>query len=92
MTQLQGQNKIPKEITFELSCKKNQCNYQKQNGGWKTVQWEKVLATKLEDLISIPRTYIVEREPTALSCPVTSTCALWHAFICPSMHRHTHTH
>lgn len=38
--------------------------------------------TKSDNLNSIPRSHIVEREQIPASCPLTSTCALWwqHAY------------
>lgn len=37
----------------------------------------KIHATKLDTPSSIPKTHMVETEPTLASCPMTSTCPLW---------------
>jgi hypothetical protein len=63
-------------MTYELSDMKNKYNCQKPKRTLEIAQSVKVLTTKLKDLTSISKIHIVKREPTAISCPLTSTCAL----------------
>lgn len=64
-------------------------------------QQVKVLAAKLVNLGSIPRSHMIEGL-TPTDCPLTSTCKPWHwcvpahtqthAHICTHMHAHMPTH
>lgn len=47
------------------------------------ISWVRALATKSDNLSSIPETHMVEREDH-LSCSLTS--------LCHDIHAHTHTH
>lgn len=48
-------------------------------------QWAEVLTTKTDNLSLSPGTYMVGEDPLLPeSCPLTSTCVLWHAHM--SMH------
>lgn len=55
-------------------------------GASEMVQWGKKLATKSDDLSSVPRTHLVERELTPLSSPLTSKYTSRH------IHVYTHVH
>lgn len=67
----------------EISLQRN-----KGGGAGKMVQWGKKLAGKSDDLSSVPRTHLVERELTPLSSPLTSKYTSRHM----SMYTHMGTH
>lgn len=48
----------------------------------------RVLAVSPDDLNSIPKTYILEREPSPQSCPLISTYMLWLVHIIYTQKKH----
>lgn len=75
----QGQPGLHCEISFQRN---------KGEGAGKMVQWGKKLAAKSDDLSSVPRTHLVERELSPLSSPVTSKYTSRHMH----MYKHMCTH
>lgn len=43
-------------------------------------QWVKALAAEVEDMSSILRSQLLERELTPTCCPLTFICLLWHMY------------
>jgi hypothetical protein len=74
----------PAWADYERFCFKNHKtnNNKQRKPGW--AQQVKFLATKSDDLSSVPRIHMLERDLTPESCPLTSTFT-----ICAYTHAHT---
>lgn len=54
--------------------------------------WVKAPTTKLDDQGLIPGTHMGEKDTNSyklLACPLTSTCVLWHVYMCTRARTHT---
>lgn len=81
--------------TFQFCELVNSSFKSSQFGASKAVRHVKAFAGEPSHLSSRPGTHMV-RENILLSCPLTSTSAVWHACVCMSVFAHTlinmHTH